>query len=184
MKNYRLFGALLGASAIIMSLQHSALAAKKIPATKVAANTNPLLTESTLPYQLPPFDKIRNEDFLPAIEQGMAEHLQESEKIANNKAKPTFENTIVAMERSGRLLQRAGRIFSNLNACNTNPEMQKIDQELSPKLSAHQDAIRLNSALFAACKLCSTSATNSGSIRNRNFCWSVTTRILCARARN
>ncbi|MGZ5023167.1 MAG: M3 family metallopeptidase, partial [Chthoniobacterales bacterium] len=105
--------------------------------------------ESTLPYQFPPFDKIKDADFQPAIEQGMAEQLQEIEKIANQKEKPTFDNTIVAMEKSGRLLQRANRTFSNLNACNTNPEMQKIDKELSPKLAAHQDAIRLNGPLFA-----------------------------------
>ncbi len=114
-----------------------------------SANPNPLLTESTLPYQLPPFDKINNEHFQPAIEQGMAEHLKEIEKVAGENEKPTFENTIVAMERSGRLLQRANRTFANLNGCNTNPELQRIDKELSPKLSAHQDAIRLNSALFA-----------------------------------
>ncbi len=111
--------------------------------------SNPLLKESTLPYQFPPFDKIKNENFQPAIEQGMVEHLAEIEKIANQKDKPTFQNTIVAMEKSGKLLQRANRTFSNLNACNTNPEMQKIDKDLSPKLAAHQDAVRLNSPLFA-----------------------------------
>ncbi len=80
----------------------------------------------------------------------MVEQLKEIEKIAADQEKPTFENTIVAMERSGRLLQRANRTFSNLNGCNTNPEMQRIDKELSPKLSAHQDAIRLNRALFCS----------------------------------
>ncbi len=110
---------------------------------------NPLLTPSKLQYEYPPFDQLTNADFQPAIEQGMAEHLKEVEKIAGQKEKATFENTIVALEKSGRLLQRANRTFSNLNACNTNPEMQKIDKELAPKLSAHQDAIRLNGALFA-----------------------------------
>lgn len=113
-----------------------------------SASDNPLLQESTLPYQFPPFDKIKNEHFQPAIEQGMAEQLKEVEAIANAKDKPTFENTIVAMEKSGRLLTRAYRTFSNLNGCNTNPEMQRIDKELSPKLAAHQDAIRLNGPLF------------------------------------
>src|SRR5215203_1213185 len=83
------------------------LAADPTPADKSKDSGNPLLNESTLPYQLPPFDKIRNEHFQPAIEQGMAEHLKEIEKIAADKEKATFENTIVAMERSGRLLQRA-----------------------------------------------------------------------------
>ncbi|MDQ6860090.1 MAG: M3 family metallopeptidase [Verrucomicrobiota bacterium] len=116
--------------------------------TMHAADDNPLLKESTLPYQFPPFDKIKNEHFQPAIEQGMTEHLQEVDKIAAQKEKPTFDNTIVALEKSGRLLTRANRIFSNLNGCNTNPEMQRIDKELSPKFAAHQDAIRLNGALF------------------------------------
>ena len=118
-------------------------------AAKSDEQSNPLLSESTLPFQFPPFDKIKDEHYLPAIEQGMAEQLQEVEKIAAQKEKPTFENTIVALEKGGRLLQRAYRTFSNLNGCNTNPAMQKIDKELSPKLAAHQDAIRLNGALFA-----------------------------------
>ncbi len=137
---------------IIMTLAlglTSSAASKPSPAASAAPSANPLLKESTLPYQFPPFDKIKNEDFQPAIEQGMAEQLQEIEKIANQKDKPTFDNTIVAMEKSGRLLQRANRTFGNLNACNTNPTMQQIDKDLSPKLAAHQDAIRLNSALFA-----------------------------------
>ncbi len=112
------------------------------------AADNPLLKQSTLPYQFPPFDKLKNEHFQPAIEQGMAEQLKEIEKIATQKEKPTFENTIVEMEKSGRLLQRANRVFSNLNGCNTNPEMQRIDKELSPKFAAHGDAIRLNGPLF------------------------------------
>lgn len=124
--------------------------ASPAPARAAAdADANPLLTSSTLPYQIPPFDKIKNEHFQPAIEQGMAEHLKEIEKIAGQSEAPSFDNTIVAMERSGQLLQRANRIFSNLNGCNTNPEMQRIDKDLSPKLAAHQDAIRLNPALFA-----------------------------------
>ena len=116
---------------------------------KNSMTANPLLTESTLPFHIPPFDKIRNENFIPAYKQGMADELKEIDKIAANPEKPTFENTIVAMERSGQLLARVDRIFSNLNACNTNPEMQKIDKEMAPKLAAHQDAIHLNSTLFA-----------------------------------
>src|ERR1051326_2462288 len=111
--------------------------------------TNPLLKESSLPFKFPPFDKIKNEDFKPAIEAGMREQLKEIDPIANNSVKPTFDNTIVALEKTGRTLDRAERIFSNLNACNTNPEMQKIDKEIAPKLSAHRDAIHLNAKLFA-----------------------------------
>ena len=129
-----------------------AVAAEKSPATSSHPPSmidNPLLIESTLPYHSPPFDKIKNKHFTPAYEQGMAEELKEMEKIAAAPDKPTFENTIVAMERSGELLARVDGIFSNLNSCNTNPEMQEIDKQMSPKLAAHQDAIHLNSALFA-----------------------------------
>src|SRR5262249_6358477 len=99
-------------------------------------NTNPLMTESTLPYHYPPFDKIKDEHFQPAIEAGMREQLKEIEPIANNSEKPTFDNTVVALERTGRLLDRAQRTFSNLNACDTNPTRQKIDTEIAPKLAA------------------------------------------------
>src|ERR1700739_240276 len=114
-----------------------------------SSSDNPLLKESALPLHYPPFDKIKNADFKPAIEAGMSEQLKESEPIANSSAKPTFDNTIRALERTGRLLDRAERIFDNLNSCNTNPELQKIDKEMAPKLSAHRDAIHLNGKLFA-----------------------------------
>ncbi len=114
-----------------------------------AMTKNPLLTESTLPYHSPPFDQIKDEHYEPAYAQGMAEELKEVEAIAANKEKPTFDNTIVALERSGRTLARVNNIFSNLTAANTNPAMQKIETAMAPKLSAQQDAIHLNSALFA-----------------------------------
>ncbi|HEX4707376.1 MAG TPA: M3 family metallopeptidase [Candidatus Udaeobacter sp.] len=110
---------------------------------------NPFATESSLPYHYPPFDKIKDDDFVPAIEAGMREQLKEIEPIANNSEEPTFDNTIVALERTGRLLDRAQRTFSNLNACDTNPERQEIDKEMAPKLSAHRDEIFLNPKLFA-----------------------------------
>jgi peptidyl-dipeptidase Dcp len=110
---------------------------------------NPVATESALPYHYPQFDKIKDDDFVPAIETGMAEELKEIDPIANSSDKPTFDNTIVALERSGRLLDRAQRIFSNLNACDTNPTRQKIEKEMAPKLSAHRDQIFLNPKLFA-----------------------------------
>lgn len=113
------------------------------------AADNPLLTESPLPFHYPPFDQIKNEHFAPAFEQGMAEHLKEIDAIANNPEKPTFENTIVALERAGELLGRVNTIFSNLTSCNTNDELQKLQKTLAPKLAAHRDAITLNPALFA-----------------------------------
>lgn len=109
---------------------------------------NPLLSESKLPYHMPPFDKIRDGDFVPAIETGMQKQLREIDQIANSPEKPTFDNTVVALERSGRDLDRAERIFSNLNAADTNSARQKIEIEIAPKLSAHRDAIRLNPKLF------------------------------------
>src|SRR5262245_9226213 len=110
---------------------------------------NPFETESVLPYQYPAFDKIKDEHFIPAIEAGMRDQLAEIEPIANNPEKPTFDNTVVALERTGRLLDRAQRTFSNLNACDTNPTRQKIDKEIAPKLAAHRDEIFLNPKLFA-----------------------------------
>jgi peptidyl-dipeptidase Dcp len=109
---------------------------------------NPLLQESTLPYNYPYFDRIREEHFAPAIEFGMAEQLKETEAIAANPAAATFENTLVALERSGQTLARAMRIFSGLNGTHTNPKLQQIEKETAPKLAAHADAIRLNPALF------------------------------------
>src|SRR5882672_6303897 len=108
---------------------------------------NPLLKESALPYHYPPFDKIKDAHFIPAIEAGMREQLKEIGPIANNSEKPTFDNTVVALERTGRLLDRAERTFSNLNAADTNPTRQKIETEMAPKLSAHRDAIYLNGKL-------------------------------------
>src|SRR5467141_3318195 len=125
------------------------LSAFQITAVSAADPDNPLLKESTLPYHLPPFDQIKDEHFVPAMEAGMRDQLKEVDTVANNSEKPTFENTVVALERTGRSLDRAERTFSNLNACNTNPALQKIDKEMAPKLSAHRDAIHLNGKLFA-----------------------------------
>jgi peptidyl-dipeptidase Dcp len=110
---------------------------------------NPLLTESTLPLQYPPFDRLRDTHFQPAIERGMAERLAEIEAIANNPAAPSFDNTIVAMERAGRLLSRASVAFFGLNAANTNPQLQQIGRTLAPLRAAHFDAVLLHPKLFA-----------------------------------
>src|SRR6059036_424362 len=136
----------------VLAMTHTA-ATSVIGQTSPVQNSNvednPLMNESALPYHVPPFDKIRDEHFAPAMEAGMREELKEVEVVANNSEKPTFENTIVALERTGRLLDRAERTFDNLNACNTNPTLQKIETEMAPKLAAHRDAIHLNSKLFA-----------------------------------
>lgn len=110
---------------------------------------NPLLQASTLQYQTPDFSVIKDEHFKPALEQGMVEQYQEILTIANNPAAPTFDNTIVAMEKSGALLTRASSVFYNLAGSNSNPELRKIQGEMAPKMAAHSDNINLNPALFA-----------------------------------
>ncbi len=109
---------------------------------------NPLLQESTLDFHYPPFDKIKDTHYAPAFEKGMADQLTEIEPIAANPEPPTFENTIVPLEKGGDLLGRVSRIFFNLAGANTNPELQKIETAMAPKLAAHQDAIYLNGPLF------------------------------------
>ncbi|CAN7159403.1 M3 family metallopeptidase [Massilia sp. LjRoot122] len=110
--------------------------------------SNPFAKPSTLQYGYPAFDKIRNEHFAPAFAEGMREQALEVDAIANNKAAPSFENTIVAMERSGRLLNRVSAVFGTLVGSYTNDTLQALDKELAPKLAAHGDAIRLNPKLF------------------------------------
>jgi peptidyl-dipeptidase Dcp len=121
------------------------------PASMLEAS-NPFAKPSILPFQYPAWDKIRNEHFAPAFEEAMRQEAAEIEKIANNKAAPTFENTIVAMERSGRLMDRVSTAFGTLKGSYTNPALQALDKELAPKLSAHNDAIRLNPKLYARIK--------------------------------
>jgi peptidyl-dipeptidase Dcp len=111
--------------------------------------SNPFYAPSTLPFQAPPFDKIKDADYQPAIEAGMAQELTEIEAIANNPAPPTFENTIVAMEKTGRLLQRVLAAFGGVTGANTNPVLQKVRADEAANLAAHQDAIVLNAKLFA-----------------------------------
>ena len=113
-----------------------------------AAHVNPLLTQSELPFQAPPFDKIVDADFQPALEEGMKQQLAEVETIANSADEPSFDNTIVALEKSGVLLKRAQNVFSALTGANTNDTLQKVDEEESPKLAEHSDAIYLNDKLF------------------------------------
>jgi peptidyl-dipeptidase Dcp len=109
---------------------------------------NPFAHPSTLPFGMPPFNRIHDSDYLPAFEAGMRAQLAEVASIAHDPRVPTFANTIVALERSGQLLQRVQRTFSNLNSCNTDPQMQKIDTEMAPRLAAHEDAIFLNPDLW------------------------------------
>lgn len=115
-------------------------------------SANPLLEVSQLDYQAPPFDKLRPEHFLPAFEQGMKEQLLEIDSITSNPEAPTFENTILAYEKSGRLLDRTNSIFSALSSADGTDAIKKIEEEITPKLSAHQDGLLLNEKLFARIK--------------------------------
>jgi peptidyl-dipeptidase Dcp len=109
---------------------------------------NPFLSRSDLPYELPPFELIREEHYSPAFERGMAEQLEEIAAITGNPEPPTVENTLVAMERSGRTLTRVSAVFFNQTSSNTNPDLQRIEADIAPKLAAHADAIHLDSVLF------------------------------------
>jgi len=109
---------------------------------------NPLKYKSTLPYQAIPFDKIKDEHFRPAIIEGLRLQLEEVNKIANNPSPATFENTIAALELSGELLNRATSAFFSQSGANTNPVLQKLNEEIAPKLAANADEVFLNDKLF------------------------------------
>ena len=133
-----LFAAVLSALALAGSARAAAWSA-----------SNPFAAESVLPYHLPPFDKIKDADFAPAYEEGMLEQRKEVDAIARSKDAPTFANTILALEKSGRLLDRVSDAFGELNESNTDDVMQKVDADMAPRLAAHSDAIHLDSKLFA-----------------------------------
>jgi peptidyl-dipeptidase Dcp len=109
---------------------------------------NPFYAASTLPFHAPPFDKIKDSDYQPAIDAGMAEQRQEIRAIADNPAPPTFENTLVAMEKTGQLFSRVMAAFNGVTGANLNPELQKVQDCEAPRLAAHSDAIYLDSKLF------------------------------------
>lgn len=111
-------------------------------------SSNPFAQKSTLPYGIIDFSKLKDEHFKPALEAGMAEQLKEIDAIANNADEPTFENTLVALEKSGQLLLRTELVFFNFTNSNTTPELSAIENEIAPKLAAHSDAIMLNDKLF------------------------------------
>ena len=116
--------------------------------SKMDPNINPFFQEWNTLYEVPPFLDIKDEHYMPAYEQGMKENLEEIDIIVNNPETPTFANTIEELERTGKLLSKVGRVFSNLASSNTNPQLQELQRELSPMLSAHYDKISLNKGLF------------------------------------
>ncbi|MBW8803788.1 MAG: M3 family metallopeptidase [Catenulisporales bacterium] len=112
-------------------------------------NENPFFQPSTLPYQLPPFAAIREEHYLPAFDAGFAEHLAEIKAIAENPEPATFENTIVAMERAGQLLDRVALVFFAQTSSDTTDGLQEMEREVNPRVAAHTDSIMLDVSLFA-----------------------------------
>ena len=124
--------------------------------------SNPFAQPSTLPYQWPAFDRIKDTDYRPAFDAGMAEQLREIAAIASNAEAPSFDNTLLAMEKSGQLLDRVSTAFFNLAATNSNPAMDALRAELSPQLAAHRDRINLDTALFARVKAVYETRNRSG----------------------
>ena len=132
--------------AVLAALLVIALSA---PGAAPAARENPLLVPSTLPFGAPRFDQIKDSDYLPAIEAGMAQQAKTVQKIADNPAPPTFQNTFVALELSGRDLNRTLSTFYNITSANTDPALQHVQDVVAPQFAAHQDAVYMNARLFA-----------------------------------
>ncbi|MGD8321914.1 MAG: M3 family metallopeptidase [Gemmatimonadota bacterium] len=135
----------------ILTLALLATACSREPTT-TASSENPFFQKSTLPFQAPPFDHITDADYQPAIEAGMQQQRAEIDSIAHQEAPPTFENTIVAMERSGQLLTRVMRAFNAVTSANTDSTLQAVQAEEAPKLAAHSDAIYLDPDLYGRVK--------------------------------
>ncbi|KXV22777.1 M3 family metallopeptidase [Gluconobacter oxydans] len=129
-----------------------AVSAFSLSAEAHAASTNPFFSASTLPYQAPRFDQITDSDYAPAFERGMAEHLREIKAIAGNRAAPTFDNTIAAMERAGQTLNRVQMTFYGVYQANTDDTLDKVQSQEAPRLTAHEDEVYLNAKLFARVK--------------------------------
>ena len=122
-------------------------------ATEVNDNENPFFSEWATTFGVPPFEKIKNEHYIPAFTKGIQEHNQEIAAIIKNPASPDFKNTMAAYDNSGKLLEKVSSVFFSLNGANTNPEMQNIAKKLSPLLSKHNDDVNLNQKLFKRVKM-------------------------------
>jgi len=123
---------------------------------------NPFFAEYTTPFQVPPFDKIDTTHYMPAFVEGIKQHDDEILAIVDNKEAPTFENTILAFDKSGKLLTKVAKVFFNVNEAFTNETMQKIAQEVTPLLSKHQDDISMNAKLFERIKAVYATRQTSG----------------------
>jgi peptidyl-dipeptidase Dcp len=119
---------------------------------KQVDKSNPFFSEFNTPFQVPPFEKIMAKHYMPAFEKGMADGRKEIEQIVKNKQTPTFENTVLAMDKAGELLSNVSSVFFSQATANTNDSIKKIEVEISPKLAAYNDEIRLNPGLFSKVK--------------------------------
>ena len=142
---------------------------QEIPVPDASLASNPLLKKSNLQYEAPEFDKIKDEHFKPAFDFGLKQHDAEILKIANNPEAPTFENTLVALEKSGEVLKRATIIFSNLASANTNAKLQALDEEYAPIFAAHSDKLFLNENLYKRIKAISENGLDSESKKLLSF---------------
>ncbi len=133
------------------------------------SQSNPFAAQSALPFQAPPFDRIKDSDYQPAIEAGMKEQIGEIEAIANQTTPATFDNTIVPMERSGGLLTRVSKAFNAVTGANTDSTLQRIQEQEAPKLAAHSDAIFLNGKLFQRVKGIYDNRATAGFNPEQNF---------------
>ncbi|MGE4514688.1 MAG: M3 family metallopeptidase [Chryseobacterium sp.] len=136
---------------------------QEVPTPDASLSQNPFMKKSKLQYEAPEFDKIKDEHFKPAFDFGLKQHDAEILKIANNPEAPTFENTLVALEKSGEILKRAVIVFSNLTSANTNPTLQALDEEYAPIFAAHSDKMYLNENLYKRIKAISEKGLDSES---------------------
>ena len=129
---------------------------------KEEMSANPFFSEYQTPFKVPPFDQIDTTHYIPAFEKGIAEHQDEIDAIVNNTSEPTFDNTILAMDKSGELLGKVSSVFFSLNSAETNPNMQKVSRTITPMMTKHRDNISLNEGLFERVKTVYNSLENSG----------------------
>lgn len=138
---------------LILMILASLFASGCMDSEKKNTMKNPLLNEFKTPFGVPPFDQIKNEHFMPAVREAMKKHNEEIDAIVSNTEAPGFENTILALEKSGLLLTQVQNVFYNLNSSLTSDTLQKIAQEMAPEVSAHNDAIKLNDKLWQRIKV-------------------------------
>ena len=143
----------------VMALPAAGKTPKKV---KTAENVNPFMTEYTTKYQIPPFETIKYEHYMPALEEGIAQHNKEIEMIANARQTPTFENTVLALDNSGKLYNKVCAVFVALNESDATPEMQEIAEKFMPLMTAHGDEIYMNDGLFSRIKMVHNNADQMG----------------------